>query len=572
MNGFMRNATLGLATLLMATTALVACSGDDADDNGSAGPGGKAGTSLPVAGSYVVDGGTETPQPIRVAVHGIRQIDGATVLDWSVTPLPNGTHKSGDPTGQEIDINIDGFENTQAVNLIDTKARKIYRPLANDDQAAGSLAVPWFMVDDDLTIGKTRLMQVAFPELPGDMDTATVSLRNLPLFSDVSVTPEGSVPTGEGTDLAAPAKELPVATDPQTFVYPVKNSLHEPAQKMSLVVNEVLSSAGGTSVVFTVTADEGGGGISVFSGKPIGDLAVVPYGTALYNLTAAGPGIRPSGDGRAPVTRAWFAGVTLMDEFPTGAAKGFTWRECLCSGTQGYGDRLAESGRSLTMTVQMPPLAAGTETVDVVFPDKSLPAVPNVKVTEVPPPTAGKSTKAEVGTWTYGTVAESSIPEGWSVKEWPTPVPAAESIEASDTVIDFLEDVATDDVTVERKEAKKVEVTLDSTVSFESDSAKLTAKAKSSIKHIAVAINKSAKSGTTLSIEGHVSGTDRGSKAVQEKLSTDRAKAVEAALRPLTTAKVTFAVDGKGATEPVAPNDSEENRRLNRRVVVTYEH
>ena len=556
---------------MTATTALVACSGDDTDDNGSGGQGGKAGTSLPVAGSYVVDGGTETPQPIRVAVHGIRQIDGATVLDWSVTPLPSGTHKLGDPTRQEIDINIDGFENTEAINLIDTKARKIYRPLANDDNAAGSLTVPWFMVEDDLTIGKTRLMQAAFPELPASMDTATVSLINLPLFNDVSVTPDGSVPMGKGSDLAAPANELPVASEPQTFVYPVKDELHEPAQKMSLVVNEVLSSTAGTSVVFTVTADSGGEGISVFSGKPIGDLAVVPYGTALFNLAASGPGIRPSGDESAPVTRAWFAGVTLKDDFPTGAAKGFKWRECLCSGTQGYGDRLKVSGRSLTMTVQMPPLAAGTDTVDVVFPEKSLPTVTDVKVTEVPTPTAGKSTKADVGTWTYGTVAESSIPEGWSVNEWPTPVPDAGSINAGEAVVDNLEDVATNDVAVERKEAKKVEVTLDSTVSFESDSAKLTAKAKSSIKQIAAAINKSAKSGTTLSIEGHVAGTDRGSTSVQEKLSTDRAKAVESALKTLVSAQVTFDIDGKGASDPVAPNDSEENRRLNRRVVVTYE-
>ena len=68
-----------------------------------------------------------------------------------------------------------------------------------------------------------------------------------------------------------------------------------------------------------------------------------------------------------------------------------------------------------------------------------------------------------------------------------------------------------------------------------------------------------------------MAGTDKGSVTVQKKLSTDRANAVAAALKSVVTVKVKFSAVGKGATEPVAPNDSEAHRKFNRRVVVAYE-
>ncbi|HZO69240.1 MAG TPA: hypothetical protein VFB74_29975 [Kribbellaceae bacterium] len=70
---------------------------------------------------------------------------------------------------------------------------------------------------------------------------------------------------------------------------------------------------------------------------------------------------------------------------------------------------------------------------------------------------------------------------------------------------------------------------------------------------------------------GHVAGTDRGSVTVQQRLSDARAQAVYGALRPRVGRQFGFEVAGRGATQPVAPNDSEGDRRLNRRVEVTYQ-
>ena len=532
----------------------------------------------PVVASYVIDGGTDTAQDVRVAIHGVRRIKDATVLDWSVTPLAGGSLKSGDPVGQNIDIDVEpGLDNSQAVNLIDASAHKVYRPLDNEDRKnagiplAGCLCVPWFMVENDLTIGKTRLLQAAFPDLPASLKSIAVSIRSQPLVTDVPIAAEGKVSTGDSEDLAAPAKVLPTASEPRSFKYPMADELDDPAQKMALVINEVLASREATSLVFTVNAEEDGEGLDAWQGRPVDDPDVVPFGTQLWDLSTAGPGLRPSGASDGKVTRAWFAEVSQKTAIPPGVAKDFIWRECLCSTTPRYDDPLKQAGRSRTFGMSLPALPAGTDSVDVVFPRKTLPPITDVKVTNAKAVKDSGTMSAKVGTWKYGTVADSTLPKGWSVKEWPTPVPSSEDISGSDTAVDTLEDVFSDDVSVERKDSKKVEVTLDSTVSFEPDSARLTSAAKSTIKRIAGDINKSATSGSTLTIEGHVAGTDKGSVTVQKKLSTDRANAVAAALKQAVTVKVKFTVAGEGATEPVAPNDSEEHRKLNRRVVVAYE-
>ena len=68
-----------------------------------------------------------------------------------------------------------------------------------------------------------------------------------------------------------------------------------------------------------------------------------------------------------------------------------------------------------------------------------------------------------------------------------------------------------------------------------------------------------------------MSDTDRGSKAVQQKLVEQRVQAVLKALKGSTGGDGSFMAVGRGAEGPVAPNDSEEHRKLNRRVVVTYD-
>ena len=71
-------------------------------------------------------------------------------------------------------------------------------------------------------------------------------------------------------------------------------------------------------------------------------------------------------------------------------------------------------------------------------------------------------------------------------------------------------------------------------------------------------------------IEGHTDNV--GSAAANKKLSENRAKAVMAALKKMNIPEsIQFEVKGLGFSQPIAPNDTEGGRALNRRVEVLIE-
>ena len=69
---------------------------------------------------------------------------------------------------------------------------------------------------------------------------------------------------------------------------------------------------------------------------------------------------------------------------------------------------------------------------------------------------------------------------------------------------------------------------------------------------------------TILRIVGHTD--DRGPEDVNLQLSVDRAKAVAAEIERRGVEGSRLSVDGRGETEPIMTNDSEEGRSANRRV------
>jgi OOP family OmpA-OmpF porin len=116
--------------------------------------------------------------------------------------------------------------------------------------------------------------------------------------------------------------------------------------------------------------------------------------------------------------------------------------------------------------------------------------------------------------------------------------------------------------------AKKVKVTLASEVLFAKDSARLRPVAAGRLEEVADKV--SARGKGTVTITGYTD--DLGSAAHGLALSRQRAQAVARALRPLLDrADHPFVVAGKGEADPAAPNDSEAHRRLNRRVVLSYQ-
>ena len=115
--------------------------------------------------------------------------------------------------------------------------------------------------------------------------------------------------------------------------------------------------------------------------------------------------------------------------------------------------------------------------------------------------------------------------------------------------------------------SRSVRVTLDARVLFGKDSASVRSGAARRLN--AVASTLASRGAGRVRIVGYTD--DLGSAQHGRDLSRRRARAVAAVLRrDLPASSYSFAVVGQGEADPVVPNTSESNRKLNRRVVVTY--
>ncbi|MEU1008909.1 OmpA family protein [Streptomyces sp. NPDC005890] len=121
----------------------------------------------------------------------------------------------------------------------------------------------------------------------------------------------------------------------------------------------------------------------------------------------------------------------------------------------------------------------------------------------------------------------------------------------------------------ERREDTNADVTfaLQAEVLFGKDSAKISAEAKSRIATIAEEIRK--QNATQVRVFGFTDNL--GSSAHGDTLSKARANAVQAVLdQDLNSPAITFDVRGYGEQYPIADNSTEQGRRKNRRVEVTF--
>ncbi|MEV4682674.1 OmpA family protein [Streptomyces kurssanovii] len=121
----------------------------------------------------------------------------------------------------------------------------------------------------------------------------------------------------------------------------------------------------------------------------------------------------------------------------------------------------------------------------------------------------------------------------------------------------------------ERREETNSDIkfALQAEVLFGKDSAKLSGEATSRISAIAVEIkNQNAKK---IRVFGFTD--DLGSEAHGDKLSKERADAVHSVLsQQLSAEGITYEIRGYGEDYPIASNTSEEGRRKNRRVEVSF--
>lgn len=117
-----------------------------------------------------------------------------------------------------------------------------------------------------------------------------------------------------------------------------------------------------------------------------------------------------------------------------------------------------------------------------------------------------------------------------------------------------------------RSDADSRSLDLSADVLFDVDEATLTPKAKKEIKAAAAEI-KAADATGTLTVTGHTDSS--GSEDHNQDLSERRAKSVAKALEPLLPSGVKLTTEGKGESDPIADNKTDEGKSLNRRVTIT---
>ena len=347
---------------------------------------------------------------VRFAVHAVRRTAGATVLDWSVTPLTGPGREPGQPVPSGTDLGLDRtLAGQQNLTLLDTSTDRAYRPIANVSPELFSrcLCTPLFAVLPRLRFGETRLLQLAFPALPAGTRRIDVALPNLAVVPGVPVTPEGEVPLArEPTDLTRPAADGNPVTGAKLYRVPGRSG-----DLQTVVVNRVVASRGLTSIRWTLYSVDDQStrprAVPPVSAPQPGGVRVVTQ------VPASGPRLRTTGRSAETTGVRW---TTVTDG-------GLPTYECLCSGLGLWARGLRTVGGSAQLTTQVGPLPAGTTHVDVLFP--GLGAFTDVRVTRVEDVAALPTGPGTDQTWTYDA---TDPPRGWTTGEWPTPLPAAAQV------------------------------------------------------------------------------------------------------------------------------------------------
>ncbi|WP_421734648.1 OmpA family protein [Cellulomonas sp.] len=163
-----------------------------------------------------------------------------------------------------------------------------------------------------------------------------------------------------------------------------------------------------------------------------------------------------------------------------------------------------------------------------------------------------------------GTDPAPYVGEGWPALPKASETAAANPDAFTYTLVRRSGDVAGTALVEESPEA--VAVTLDANVLFASGSAELTPQAADTL--TAIADDIAARGTGEVVVTGHTDSD--GSDSFNQTLSEQRAASVLAVLQPRSGSAVTFVAVGKGESEPVADNATDEGKQANRRVTVVY--
>jgi hypothetical protein len=376
---------------------------------------------LPVAGERLwVSGFSQLPITIRIAVHAVRRIDRATVLDWSITPIAAPGFEFGDSLpGTELGLEP-ATRPSPAMSLLDPAADLAYQPLAHRSRVEFNhcLCVPLLRLQPNLRIGETRLLQTAFPPLLPSLAFVDVNIFTVAPIRHVPVSPVGTAPVARRpTDLARPGELVPAVGDNLDFSNPVKSD-----QRQRIQVTRVLVAPGRATLEWTLTSLDGQPRNRVLDYQtPV--ASTPPDGVQLVNFSpASGPVLRV---GKTHRSVLW----------SRTRRNNRTAYECQCTEIGLWAAGLQEPAVTVGLVTNFPALPAGVRTVDVEFPGFGIiRAVPMAEVEDAAA-NVGPPTPVETGQWTYTT---EDPPYGWPTSEWPTDTPDTSELAAYESPVEPL--------------------------------------------------------------------------------------------------------------------------------------
>jgi len=351
----------------------------------------------------------------RFAIHAVRRLQDATVVDWSVTPLSAPGYARGANLPSWVDIGLSrSSEGDVNMFLVDAPDGKVYRTLSHQSRRLFNrcLCTPLWLAQQGLRIGETRLLQATFPPLPDTLGFIDVDMINLAPFGHIPVTPIGEVPTAlHPTDLARPPAGARTTLGQQVFRY-----RQEPRRVQSISIDRVVASPDGTSLELTIkSVTDQSTFILEPAMSPIG--GILPENVDVLDPdVVSGPMIRPAGIPAAkPLRVSWM----------TAAVAGRKAYECLCSSLGLWAGSLRRQGGQASVASNFPALPAGTQAVDVILPGvATLPGIPVVNAAD-PATRLGPPKPSAGDTWSY---FSDDPPRGWTTAQWPTPLPEPDQL------------------------------------------------------------------------------------------------------------------------------------------------
>ncbi|GAA2421190.1 hypothetical protein GCM10010191_35730 [Actinomadura vinacea] len=262
------------------------------------------------------------------------------------------------------------------------------------------------------------------------------------------------------------------------------------------------------------------------------DAGAFSFGHTLSGLAQATPAQGVQRDPNAISAITLFDPVNSRRHFPLTDPGG----KCLC--TRYLGTPQLGAGQSLDLVAAFPAPPASVSKLGVLFPN----AAPFLDVQAAARP--GATLAVEGGQQIDPARTQTAPPRILQVSA------------ISENATGVEEDLGDD-----------LRVRVSSDVLFALNKADLTPRAQGILKEVAGKIDRSP--GNSVKVDGYTDSS--GNDGINNPLSQRRAQAVQAALQKLVTRQgVTYQAAGHGSADPVAPNESERGRSLNRRVTVSF--